>query len=295
VDRRVRDDLDHPMTGDRSVLATMPFVLPVACLVAALVFALGDAGTGAAAIPDPEPDLELGAELYATQCANCHGVDYDGVEGRGPSLVVEGTASAHFVLTTGRMPLASPTMQAQRGPVRYSEEEIEALVAFVGSIGDGPDIPDVDISQGDVAEGGELYRLNCAACHVASLAGAPIGAGREAPSLSESTPTQVGEAIVVGPGAMPVFGAFELSDINSIAAYVAALNEENTTGTESFGGAGPVAEGLAAWLLILVPLVALTRWIGTPKSGRDPDDFEDIEDMEHAAAPVPGAPTEGHE
>jgi len=30
-----------------------------------------------------------------------------------------------------------------------------------------------------------------------------------------------------------------------------------------------VAEGLAAWLLALLPLVALTRWIGTPHEGRD--------------------------
>lgn len=259
-------------TGDRSLLATVPVVLPVACLVAAVAFAFGDAGTGRAALPDPDADpalLDLGAELYSTQCANCHGVEFDGVEGRGPSLLVEGTASADFVLRTGRMPLASPTMQAQRGPVRYSEDEILALVALIGAVGDGPDIPDVDTSLGDVSEGGELYRLNCAACHVASLAGAPIGGGREAPSLVDSTPTQVGEAIVVGPGAMPVFGAFELADINSVAAYIEALNEEDTTGTSSFGGAGPVAEGLAAWLLALVPLVALTRWIGSPKSGRD--------------------------
>jgi len=33
-----------------------------------------------------------------------------------------------------------------------------------------------------------------------------------------------------------------------------------------------VAEGLAAWLLALVPLIALTRWIGSPHSGRHADD-----------------------
>jgi ubiquinol-cytochrome c reductase cytochrome c subunit len=69
---------------------------------------------------------------------------------------------------------------------------------------------------------------------------------------------------------MPVFGSLESSDIDSIATYVEALNEQHTTGASSFGGAGPVAEGLAAWLLALVPLVALTRWIGRPKSTRDP-------------------------
>ena len=273
--------------GERRLLGALPLALPFVCLMAAAVFALEDAGTGRAAQPEPEPDLDLGTELYSTQCANCHGVDFDGVEGRGPSLLVEGEASADFVLRTGRMPLASPTMQAQRGPVRYSDEEIRALVALIGSVGDGPDIPDVDTSAGNVAEGGELYRLNCAACHVASLAGAPIGGGRQAPSLAQSTPTQVGEAIVIGPGAMPVFGALEPTDIDSIAAYVEALSEQNTTGTSSFGGAGPVAEGLAAWLLALVPLVALTRWIGSPKSGRDPEDAD--VDAEHETAAIAAA------
>ena len=30
-----------------------------------------------------------------------------------------------------------------------------------------------------------------------------------------------------------------------------------------------VAEGLAAWLLGLLPIIALTRWIGRPHEGRD--------------------------
>jgi ubiquinol-cytochrome c reductase cytochrome c subunit len=254
----------------RRLLTGLPTGLVVACAIAAVAFA--SAGQGSAAGAAETPDMALGAELYSTQCAGCHGVDHAGVDDRGPSLLLEGEASTDFVLRTGRMPLASPTMQAQRGPVRYSDDEIRALVAYIGLIGDGPDTPDVDTARGDISDGGELYRLNCAACHVASLAGAPIGGGRQAPSLVKSTPTQVGQAIVIGPGAMPVFGSFEQSDIDSVAAYIEDLNERNTTGPASFGGAGPVAEGLAAWLLALVPLVALTRWIGSPKSGRDPDE-----------------------
>ncbi len=217
----------------------------------------------------PAASGDLGAELFALQCSSCHGLDGRGVEGLGPTLEPEGEASADFVLRTGRMPLAAPDLQAQRGPVRYSEEEILALVAYVGAIGDGPPIPVVDIAGADVATGGELYRLNCAACHVASGAGAPIGGGRVAPSLEQSTATQVGEAILIGPGSMPVFGALTEADIADIAAYVGELQDQNTTGPTRFGGAGPAAEGLAAWLLALLPLVALTRWIGRPKEGRD--------------------------
>lgn len=269
------------MTGRRHltrVLGATSFavVLPVACVLAGVALALGDADTSNA----QEPQLQRGAELYSTQCSSCHGVNHAGVEGRGPSLEIEGEASTDFVLRTGRMPMAAPGMQARRGPVRYSDDDIRALVAYVGSFGDGPGIPDVDPARGQVADGGELYRLNCAACHVASGAGAPIGGGRRAPNLVNSTPTEVGEAILIGPGAMPVFGSLLPADIDDIATYVESLKEQHTTGASSFGGAGPVAEGLAAWLLALVPLIALTRWIGSPSSGRDPD-LEDRERNEH--------------
>lgn len=237
---------------------------PIAIAVGFAVVALtGDADVDAA------PGEVSGAELYATQCAGCHGADGDGVTDRGPSLASEGPASVDFVLRTGRMPLADPWVQATRGPVRYSEEEIVALVEYAGALGDGPDIPDVDWTAGDLATGGEIYRLNCAACHVASGAGAAIGASRYAPSLAEATPTQVGQAILIGPGAMPSFSLLTGEEINDVARYVRELQLGDATAVTEFGGAGPVAEGLAAWLLGLLPLIALTRWIGSPHEGRD--------------------------
>jgi ubiquinol-cytochrome c reductase cytochrome c subunit len=240
------------------------FAVPaVAAAVAGLASFTGSAGQ-----PAP-PGSDVGATLYAEGCASCHGTDGEGVEDRGPTLRTEGRAAVNFVLRTGRMPLAAPDIEPKRGPVRYAEAEIVALVDFAGAFGDGPDIPVVDASAGDLATGGELYRLNCAACHVASGAGAAIGGGREAPALTESTPTQIGEAILVGPGAMPVFGTFSQQDIDSVAAYILHLQERDATAPEDFGGAGPVAEGLAAWLLALLPIIAFTRWIGTPHEGRD--------------------------
>jgi ubiquinol-cytochrome c reductase cytochrome c subunit len=215
------------------------------------------------------PDEELGARLYASQCASCHASDGSGVDDRGPSLAEEGAASADFVLRTGRMPLAQPYMQTRRRPVQFTEEEIVALVAHVAAIGDGPDIPEVDTARGSLAAGSELYQLNCAACHVAAGSGAVIGGGLEAPSLMASSPTEVAEAVLVGPGAMPVFGAFDAQDLNDVAAYVEHLQEERTTSTGALGGVGPVAEGLAAWLIGLVPLLALCRWIGRPDPARD--------------------------
>lgn len=240
-----------------------PWTIPVAAAVLWFFWSLTTGSSSAAPI-DP-----VGPELFATQCAGCHGSDAAGVDDRGPDIRDEGRAAVDFVLRTGRMPMADPEMQTRRGPVRYTDAQISSLVDYVGGLGNGPDIPAVDPNGGDVAAGGDLYRLNCAACHVASGAGAAIGGGREAPSLMSATPTQIGEAILVGPGAMPVFDTFDASEIDDVAAYIDSLQRSNDDNVSSFGGAGPVAEGLAAWLLCLLPLVALTRWIGSAHEGRD--------------------------
>jgi quinol---cytochrome-c reductase cytochrome c subunit len=257
VDRRVHDDLGDPVRA----LWTLPLV--------AATIGFGWSAAHSPAQTDTEPRIVSGAELYATQCSACHGPDGGGVTDRGPDIREDGRAAVDFVLRTGRMPMADPAAQASRGPVRYTEAQILALVDYVGDFGNGPDTPTVEITDADVARGGDLYRLNCAACHVASGAGAAIGGGRNAPSLMAATPTQIGQAIIVGPGAMPAFDSFSPDYIDDVAAYVVALQESDADGVNSFGGAGPVAEGLAAWLLGLLPLVALSRWIGSPHEGRN--------------------------
>jgi ubiquinol-cytochrome c reductase cytochrome c subunit len=250
----------------RAVLLALPFAAAAVTGVLSFTAAAdGQPTTTTAAPPD-----ELGRALYRTHCTSCHGTDGQGVEGRGPTLADEGEAAVDFVLRTGRMPMADPRTQANRGPVQFNDEEIRALVAYAGAFGDGAAVPEVDVANGDVAAGGKIFRLNCAACHVASLSGAAIGGGRAAPSLMESTPTEIAEATLVGPGAMPVFGEFDDQDRDDLAAYIVALQGRNRVDQlRDFGGVGPVGEGLGAWLLALLPLVALTRWIGSPHQGRD--------------------------
>lgn len=220
---------------------------------------------------EPQSNDELvaqGRDLFEVHCSACHGDDGGGVTDKGPDIRSEGAAAADFVLRTGRMPMADPGHQAERGPVRFSSGEIEALVAFVAALGDGPGIPEVDIDGADIANGGNIFRLNCAACHIASGSGAIIGGGYRAPDVMQATPTQVGEAMIVGPGAMPVFSDFTSEEVADVAAYIDDLQRRHTTDVRSLGGIGPVAEGLAAWLVAMVVLVGLTRWMGSSHRAR---------------------------
>lgn len=203
-----------------------------------------------------------GRTLYDRSCVGCHGVDGVGTD-QGPTLVDVGAASADFMLTTGRMPAADSSGQPPRKDPAFEPDEIDALVAYVASLGDGPAIPSVDVAGGDLGTGGELYRLNCAACHNAAGVGAPLSSGNHAPALDEATPVQVAEAIRTGPGEMPVFDedTFSQQDLDDLAAYVEYLRDPADPGGLSLGRSGPVAEGFAIWLVGIGALIVLVRWI----------------------------------
>jgi ubiquinol-cytochrome c reductase cytochrome c subunit len=220
-----------------------------------------------------QPDDDLlaeGAELYETGCSSCHGPEGEGVDApdesvRGPSLEQSGEAAAYYYLSTGRMPLANSEEQAVRKRPAYDRDEIEALVAFVGTLGEGPELPEVDIEDADLAAGGEIFRGNCQACHSASGSGGALSYGRAAPRLSEASPTEVAAAVRVGPGQMPVFGPETLSDgeLDDLVRYVDYLKSPEDPGGVPIGRTGPIPEGFVAWLVGMVALLVLVAWIGT--------------------------------
>jgi quinol---cytochrome-c reductase cytochrome c subunit len=227
---------------------------------AALVSVLLSANATASAQGDDD-QVQQGRELFLISCSSCHGIDAQG--GYGPSLIGAGAANPDFMLTTGRMPLAAPGLQAVRKPPAFNDEEIARLVAYIASLGDGIPIPDVQPDRGDLTAGGDLFRQNCAACHSAAGAGGALPLGIRAPSLYEATPTQIGEAIRIGPGPMPDFSETVLSgrDVDSIAAYIGYLQDSGNPGGFSLGRRGPVTEGIVAWV-VAVPLLLLTvMWI----------------------------------
>lgn len=228
---------------------------------------------GVAAVPAPAPPApavragqEPGATLYRQSCASCHGVRGEGTQ-RGPSLVGVGPASVDFQLSTGRMPLSSEDADPQRGDPAFSEAEIAALVDYVAGFGGGgPPIPQV--RPGDVQLGRELYLTTCAACHSATGAGGTLTGGASAPRLDEASPTQIAEAVRVGPGRMPAFPEPLLNgeEVDAIAAYVDILQDDR--GEQDRGGLplwrfGPFSEGIVGLLVGLVLLVLVVRWLGS--------------------------------
>ncbi|HEX2090689.1 MAG TPA: c-type cytochrome [Actinomycetota bacterium] len=211
--------------------------------------------------PDP------GRALYLQDCAWCHGAAGEGTE-YGTTLRGVGAASADFMLSTGRMPIPEPINNPPARPVTYSAEQIAALVAVVESFGDGPPIPRVDPARGDDRLGLRLYQENCAACHGAAGSGGAMTQGLIAPSVLESTPREIAEAMRLGgaglfTGNMPRFDpeAFDDHDVNSIIAYIERLPREDRGGA-SLGRTGPVAEGFVAWAVGLLALILVIRWIG---------------------------------
>jgi len=228
-------------------------------------------GSASSTEPTDEELLARGQQLYTTGCVTCHGADgggrRDGPDGelRGPTLENAGEAAAYYYLSTGRMPLANSEEQPNRKEPAYNDDEIDALVAYVASLGDGPDLPEVDVAAGELPAGGEIYRQNCQQCHQASGSGGALSYGRAAPNLHPADPAEIAAAVRVGPNQMPVFGPEFISDseLDDLIRYVEYLDDPADPGGVPIGRTGPIPEGFVAWIVGMVALLVLTSWIGT--------------------------------
>ena len=124
-------------------------------------------------------DTAEGEKLFEANCATCHGMGASGTQD-GPSLVGVGAAAVDFQVGTGRMPMQMNGPQAYKKPAQFNDEQTHQLSAYVASLGAGPAIPEEHLldGQGNAAEGGELFRVNCAMCHNAAAAGGALTRGK---------------------------------------------------------------------------------------------------------------------
>lgn len=256
--------------GRRSPLAAAALI-GIGLLITGGVYA-GASAAMAATTETPSALTALtvddGKKLFQANCATCHGLDLQGTPD-GPSLYGVGELAVEFQVATGRMPMAMQGPQAPQKPIQFTQDQIEAMAAYVQSRAPGPTYPDEEVLDGggDVARGAELFRINCAMCHNVAAAGGALTEGKYAPALTETSALHMYAAMVTGPQNMPVFNDMNLTaeDKRDIISALLFLQENQSPGGFSLGSLGPVSEGLFIWIFGIGALTAITVWI-TAKS-----------------------------
>lgn len=254
-------------SGRRHPLATAALLI-VGLLATGGAYALATSTATAETTAHTAEMVEEGGKLFAANCASCHGTLADGTAA-GPSLIGVGALAVDFQVGTGRMPMAASGPQAEVKPVQFSQEQIDAMGAWVAELAPGPAIPAERYfaGDGDVANGAELFRINCAMCHNVAGAGGALTEGKYAPGLANIDPIHVYGAMVTGPQNMPVFSDMNLTpeEKNDVISYLRYIDENPSVGGFDLGSLGPVSEGLFIWIFGLGGLVAVTVWL-TAKS-----------------------------
>jgi len=239
----------------------------LALLSIGTTFSVAGAATGAPITAAERSALiEEGERIFLKGCSSCHGINLEG-SAIAPALLGVGAASVDFQVATGRMPVADMSVQiARKNPV-YNEKQVEALAAYVASLAPGPDVPgEAQLNyerDGSTAEGGELFRTNCAMCHNFAGQGGALTQGKYAPTVMGVLPRHIYEAMVTGPQSMPVFSDKTITPEEklSIIKWIKAAEAEPQLGGASLGRVGPVTEGLLVWTLGLGLLVGVAVWL----------------------------------
>jgi cytochrome c oxidase cbb3-type subunit 3 len=165
---------------------------------------------------------EMGQSVFIVQCAPCHGLQADGMNGKAADLnhrIAE--ASIKHVIQNGSnnqllgmempMPDRNGLMNANTGAL-ITDAEIAKVAAYVAGGMKG-------------TEGADVFAGTCAACH------APDGKGTDmvAPSIAEFNPTLIANVLKHGKkgaiGQMPAFNNLTPAQVKALGAYVTSLSK----------------------------------------------------------------------
>jgi ubiquinol-cytochrome c reductase cytochrome c subunit len=248
----------HPAAGYAAIAGGL-------VAVGVIYSAFTGGGASAAAPAQDTTQVVQGHSLFETSCSSCHGLDAQGTA-QAPGLVGAGAAAVDFQMSTGRMPAKELGAENDRKPTTFTQDQIYSIAAYIASLGGGPAIPapsQVSAAGADTALGEELFSANCSQCHGFAGAGGALTYGKTAPSLNAATPTQIYEAMLTGPEAMPVFGDGTITpaEKKDIITYVIDTRNEANPGGFSLGRTGTVTEGLLGWLGGLGFLVLIAMWL----------------------------------
>jgi mono/diheme cytochrome c family protein len=261
-------------------------------LIVVLSLALVSVGFGIAQAQTGDQDpLEQGAQLFAHNCAVCHGVDGQGRVGASlskdwpsirPDLRIRAT------ITNGIPGTAMPAWsQANGGPL--TGDEIDALVAYITLWETGgpreilptptyaprPVISPVPNVVGDPNRGAQLYDQNCLVCHGVNGEGR-IGATLAKSWASVRADLRVRNTIAGGieGSAMPAWsqdngGPLSETEIDDIVAFIATMQPVSTAGIPSSEPEPPLNEFLTGWggvfllIVLFLLLVGVAIWVQT--------------------------------
>ena len=165
---------------------------------------------------------EMGGSVFIVQCAPCHGLQADGINGKAANLTVRlEEATVKHVINNGSnnqllgmempMPDRNGLMNANTGAL-ITDAEIDAVAKYVAGGMKG-------------TTGADVFAGTCAACH------GPDGKGIDmvGPSIAEFNPTLVANVLKHGKkgaiGAMPAFTNLTEAQVKALGAYVTDLSK----------------------------------------------------------------------
>jgi ubiquinol-cytochrome c reductase cytochrome c subunit len=251
----------------RRPVASYAVVLLGLVLVGAIYATITGSGDSAASTTPTTSQAEIarGHAIFQLTCATCHGLQAQGTA-VAPSLIGVGSAAVDFQVSTGRMPAKELGPENGSKPAQLNPTQTREVAAYIASLAGGPAIPtpaEVGTSGASVALGQQLFIADCAQCHNFDGAGGALTDGKYAPPLTQATPTQIYEAMLTGPEAMPVFNNTTITpnEKRDIIAYVIDTNKTPNPGGFSLGRVGPVTEGLVSFLGLLFFMVLAAMWI----------------------------------
>ncbi|MHC3993431.1 c-type cytochrome [Thiomicrolovo sp. ZZH C-3] len=170
---------------------------------------------------DADTKVEMGNSVFIVQCAPCHGLAADGIDGKAANLnqrleantvkyVIENGSNNMLLGTEMPMPDRNGLFNANTGAL-ITDAEIDTVSKYVAN--------------GMKGAGADIFAGTCAACHGADGMGQPY----VAPSVAAYTPELVVNVLNHGKkgaiGAMPAFT--NLTDIQkeALGAYVTSLSK----------------------------------------------------------------------
>lgn len=227
-------------------------------------------------------DVELGARLFAENCAVCHGASGEGRVGATLSKdwpSIRPDLTVRNIIANGVPGSPMPAWsEANGGPL--SEEEIDGLVAYILTWETGgprviatpqvisrPAISPVPDVEGDPNHGATLYDQNCAVCHGTDLQGR-VGATLAKTWSSIRPDLTIKNTIAQGieGSPMPAWsqangGPLADTDINDLVAFI--LSRQVAPAAAPQEAPAPVAQSpLAGWGGVLLAVAGFIVLVG---------------------------------